>query len=248
MTSRRLGRVLIAILLAPVMSALASDEPRPPIKTIGIVSDLGDKVAVQHIGFMAFSNSRVVQDVPDWAIDAHVTSALSDALKASYDLKAVNFPRGGIAPELGRMWHSPSPDDNMRSNSKPADGQPIDAYVVAWPFRLEVYPTNQTIEGIGLLTQGPTSRLYISVMVSLVDGHTYKAIDQCVARVKERSFWNPDEHFMTKIEGYDDMTSFDFDAMTPEQQQTVQAGLKQMLTLGMANCASDLKLVPSASR
>ena len=73
--SRWLHRAFIAIMLAPIMSAVASNEPLPPIKTVGIVSDLGDKVAIQHIGFMVFSNSRVVQDVPDWAIDAHVTSA-----------------------------------------------------------------------------------------------------------------------------------------------------------------------------
>jgi hypothetical protein len=235
-----LGLFAAALLSLASPGAPAAD--RPPIKTVGIVADVGDKVALQHIGFMVFSNARNVQDVPDWASDAHIAAALSEGLKGRYELRPVDYPRGEIAPELGRFLDDPDPEDNMRAKARPKDGEPIDAYLVVWPSRSEIYPTNQMVEGIGLLTQGSTARFYISLRVSLLDGATFKEIDTCMARVRDVSFWNPDKHFMNDApDGYDDIETFD--AMTPEQKQTMQTSLKQMLTDGMNYCLRDLKLV-----
>ncbi len=236
-----LARLVAAVVLivAPPAAVFAAD--RPPIKTIGVVSDVGDKVALQHIGFMVFSNSLSVQDVPDWAIDAHIGTVLSEGLRSRYELRAVDFPRGEIAPELGGFLNDPSPDDNMRAKARSKDGQPIDAYVVVWPGRSEIYPTNQMVEGVGLLTRGNTARFYMSLRVSLLDGTTFEEIDTCLARVRDVSFWNPDMHFMNEApDGFDDIETFD--AMTPEQKQTMQTTLKQMLTDGMNYCLRDLKL------
>ena len=239
---RALTCFFAAALVSQAMPTPAVAADRPPIKSVGIVSDVGDKVALQHIGFMVFSNSRTVQDVPDWAIDAHIAATLGDGLKGRYELRPVDFPRGEIAPELGRFLDDPDPEDNMRAKSKPKDGQPIDAYIVVWPRRSELYPTNQVVEGIGLLTQGSTARFYISLRVSLLDGTSFKEIDTCFARVRDISFWNPDKHFMNDApEGYDDIETLD--AMTPDQKQTMQTALKQMLTEGMTFCLRDLKLV-----
>ncbi len=240
--SRTPAGLFAAALLSVATLAPAPAADRPPIKTVGIVADVGDKVALQHIGFMVFSNARNVQDVPDWAIDAHIAASLSEGLKGRYELRPVDYPRGEIAPELGRFLDDPDPEDNMRAKARPKDGEPIDAYLVVWPSRSELYPTNQMVEGIGLLTQGSTARFYISLRVSLLDGATFKEIDTCMARVRDVSFWNPDKHFMNDApDGYDDIETFD--AMTPEQKQTMQTSLKQMLTDGMNYCLRDLKLV-----
>lgn len=239
--SRTQTAILTGAFIAAGIFNPASAKDRPPINSIGIVSDIGDKVALQHIGFMVFSNSLTVQNVPDWAIDAHIAAALSEGLQSRYTLRGVDFPRGGIAPDLGGFLNDPSPEDNMRAKAKPTDGQPIDAYLVVWPLRREVYPTNQRVEGIGLLTQGSTARLFMSVRVSLLSGQNFEEIDTCLARARDVSFWNPDASYMTDIKGFDDIETFD--AMTPEQKQTMQSGLKEMLTAGMAYCLKDLKLV-----
>lgn len=235
------ARLFVAALLCAVTLTPALAAERAPIKTIGIVSDVGDKVHHKHIGFMVFSNKDTVHDVPDWAIDAHITTALSNGLKERYELKPVDFPRGTIAPALDDPFDAPDPEDTMRANAKPAGGASVDAYVVAWPTLDNVYGTNQHVQGIGLLTRGGRAMLYLAVRVTLLDGRTFEEIDSCGARIRDRSFWNPDESTMNKAPEFEDAESFD--ALTPEQKQTMQTGLKQMLTDGMNYCLRDLKLV-----
>ena len=78
MTNRRCYRYSAVLALALVAGgaggAFACE--RPPIKSIGIVSDIGDKVRLQHIGFMVFGNSLVEKDMPEWQIDAFMTGEL----------------------------------------------------------------------------------------------------------------------------------------------------------------------------
>ncbi|MBP6010968.1 MAG: hypothetical protein KBA31_01970 [Alphaproteobacteria bacterium] len=234
--ARFIAALLCAVTLMPAQAA-----DRAPIKTIGIVSDVGDKVHHKHIGFMVFSNKEAALDVPDWAIDAHITTALSDGLRERYELKPVEFPRGTIAPVLDDPFDAPDPEDTMRANAKPTGGASVDAYVVAWPTLSDVYGTNQNVQGIGLLTQGGRAMLYLAVRVTLLDGSTFKEIDSCSARMRDRSFWNPEKSTMNEVPDFEDVESLD--ALTPEQKQTMQAGLKQMLTDGMTYCLRDLKLV-----
>jgi hypothetical protein len=239
--SRGIRAVAIAISATFVVGAVSARD-LPPITNVGVVSDVGDKIYLQHIGFMVFSNKRTPIDVPDWGMDAHITGAIEAALKERYTLRAVDFPRGKIAPELGglALFDGPSPDKNMRENAKPANGETIDAYVVVWPFRREVYPTNQQVEGIGLLTQGERARLYTSLMVTLLEGHTFKEIDTCAVKIRPTSFGSPDGSYMNEA---NDLFAESYEAMTPEQKQKLEQGLKAMVSDGVAYCLRDLKLL-----
>ena len=80
MTKGRQHRYIAALALAFALVAGVAGgafaRERPPIKSIGIVSDIGDKVRLQHIGFMVFGNSLVEKDIPEWRIDAFMTGEL----------------------------------------------------------------------------------------------------------------------------------------------------------------------------
>jgi hypothetical protein len=236
---RRTGAVVLALALA---ASASSARDLPPIKTVGVVSDVGDKIRIQHIGVMVFSNKLTVVDVPEWAIDAHVTSAIETWLKERYALRPVDFPRGGIAPDLGgfAVFTGPSPEDNMRAKARPANGEPIDAYIVVWPHRRDVYPTNQQVEGLGLLTQRSRARMYIAFMVTLLDGKTFDEIDDCGVRVRPTSFGEPDASYMNEA---NELFAESYEAMTPEQKHKLEQGLKAMVNDGIAYCLRDLKLL-----
>jgi hypothetical protein len=230
------------VLLITFATVQAEAKDLPPIKTLGVVSDMGDKVRLQHIGFMVFSNKLVVAEFPEWQIDAHINGVIETALKDRYEFRAVDFPKGQIAPELGGIQLSgPSPEKNMRAHAKPANGEAIDAYLVVWPHRREVYPTNQQVESIGLLTQGKTARLYIAFVVTLLDARTFEEIDACGAMANKRDFWNPDRSYMNVAP---DLYTESFEALTPEQKQALEQRLKQMVSDGLTHCLRDLKLMP----
>lgn len=229
----------VALVLVAGMAGGAIARERPPIKSIGIVSDIGDKVRLQHIGFMVFGNSLVEKDMPEWQIDAFMTGELEAALKGRYELRAVTFAKGSIAPDLApKLFSGPSPDKNLQANAKPADGQPIDAYVVLWPHRGEVYPTNQYVTGLGLLTQGGRASIYAKVAITLVDGRTFEEIDSCLLRVSD------DSTDINRMRKRDDLNVESFEAMTPEQMQGFEQGVKALLRDGLNFCLGDTKLVP----
>ena len=235
-------RTTLLITLFAAILNVASAKDLPPIKTVGVVSDVGDKIHFQHIGFMVFSNSKADIDVPDWKIDAYIANTLETILRDRYSLGAVNFPRGGIAPDPEpSLFDNPSPEKNMRANATPANGQPLDAYVVVWPVAHEVYPTNQRVDGLGILTQGGRTRLFSAIAVSLLDGRTFETIDDCWARANPKEFFgDPDGTYMTEVK---DLDVESYDAMTTEQKQRVRQELMRMLNDGLAYCMRDLKLV-----
>lgn len=238
-----LAAVFASSLLASLAPPAAFARDLPPIKTVGIVSDLGDKIRLQHIGFMVFSNKLTEGEFPDWRMDAHIAGVLEAGLKERFELRAVDFPKGKIAPDLEdiSLFEGSSPEDNMRANAKPANGEPPDAYLVVWPSRRQVYPTNQFVEGLGLLTQASRARTYMAIAVTLLDGRTFEEIDTCAARVRPVSFGEPDGSYMNVTP---ELFAESFEAMTPEQKKALEEGLKKMLDDGLAYCLRDLKLVP----
>lgn len=234
------ARIFSAALAAMLILCTADARERPPIKTIGIVSDVGDKVRLQHIGFTVFTNSVAESDIPEWKLDAFITAEIEGALKARYELRPVTFAKGSIAPDLTpKLFDSPSPEDNVRADAKPADGRPIDAYVVVWPSTRGVIPTNQTVQGVGLLTQSDYAWIYAAVRVSLIDAGTFEEIDSCLLKVPGHTT-NDNE----MREARDLYVEKSLDAMTPEQKQKFEQGLKGLLHDGLAYCLGDVKLTP----
>ena len=235
----RAGLALALIVSAVVGTAQARE--RPSIKSVGIISDLGDMIHVQHIGFMAFSNSLVDVDLSDWQIDNFITADLEAALKDHYDLHGVSFDKGSIRPDLeGLFWTGPSPRKNVRDHASPADGQPIDAYLVVWPFKRDLaYPSNQHVEGLGLLT-GHDALLFAGVALTLVDGRTFDEIGECWLKAPM-----PGHDVTSYLRRADELKDVEsVDAMTAAQKQAFERGMKDFLRDGLNYCLEDLKLAP----
>lgn len=238
MMSVRLSLCVVVSALAVALSGQALARDLPPIKTVGVASDVGDKIALTHIGFMVFSNKRSEAEFPDWQLDAFIAGEIEAALKQRYELRAVTFAKGSIAPDLSpQLFGHPSPDENLRDHATPEGGTPVDAYVAVWPRSAQVFSTNQYVTGVGLLTRGGRASIYAALAVTLVDGRTFEEIDFCWPRIKDGDIDN-----MRAREDLEDVESFD--AMTPEQKQGLQQGLKDLVRDGLSYCLRDLKLTP----
>ena len=234
------ARILSCLLTITLIAGVAAARERPPIKTVGVISDVGDKVRLQHIGFTVFTNFVAESDFPDWTLDAFITAEIETALKARYELHPVTFAKGSIAPDLKpRLFHDPNPEDNVRANARPADGQPLDAYVVVWPSTRGVIPTNQFVQGVGLLTRSSYAWIYAVVRVSLIDGNTFEEIDTCLLKVPGRT---TDDNEMR--EARDLYVEKSLDEMTPDQRKRFEDGVKGLLHDGLAYCLTDVKLLP----
>ena len=237
--SRRIERSALPLLLvftfSSGMASLARD--LPPIKTVGIIADAGNKISWKHIGFMAFSNEQNYLEFSGWQVDETLKAELESALKASYSLRPVTFTKGTIRPDIEKFsWHLPSPKENVREHATLSDGQPLDAYLVVSPWKSEIFGTNQAVSGLGIVTKGNGTYLHAALELSLVDGHTFEDIDSCRLETPDVDI----NHMLTR----EDLDAESYDAMTSEQKQAFEKGLKDFVHDGLAYCLKEMKLVP----
>lgn len=231
-----IARSVFVVAGALLAMGAAEGRERPVIRSIGVISDVGNKITWKHIGFTVFTNEEAQLEFPGWQVDADVTGMLEAALKSRYELHRVTFAPGSIAPNNDDyFWTLPSPDENLRTHAPPADG-PIDAYLVVWPRKSDLYPVNQYVSGLGIITMGGTARLFAMIAVTLVDARTFKEIDFCWPETRDSDTWRTRER--------KDLNAESFEAMTPEQKQAFEQGLRDFVHEGLANCLNDLKLLP----
>lgn len=229
--------VVVISAFPAVIEAVARD--LPPIRTIGVISDVGNRFSVIHIGFMAFTNAEGGFDTPEWKIDDFVMNELQTTLANRFEFHKVNYQSGSIAPNLDdSFWSAPNPKDNVRDHATPSDGQPVDAYLVVWPWRHDLYPVRQNVQGLGLLTMGGYADIFVALRVTLVDGRTFKEIDDCGMRMprdkRGRDFdtWSHKEFYVEKPE-----------QLTAEQRAQLEPATKEAVRAGIAYCLDDLKLM-----
>ena len=88
--------VLFCILVCVVASAWVGAAASPKgIRSIGIVSAVGDRFYVRKVGLMAFGNDTKEFPIDSWRIDDLVVSKARGLLSKSYDVRAVTYRRAG---------------------------------------------------------------------------------------------------------------------------------------------------------
>ncbi|MEQ1753466.1 MAG: hypothetical protein ABL973_04975 [Micropepsaceae bacterium] len=229
---------LTAFLTGTGFPVFAGD--KPPIKTIAVISDLGDQFTVKHVGFMVFSNSEGRIDVSDWKTDDYVNSLIAKALTPTFELKGVSFEKGSIASDKqGTFFTRKDTGDLVRDNAKPTNGQPVDAYLVVAPFGHDVGLTNQIVQGLGFLTWGSSADIYSAIGFYLIDGNSFSRIDFCHPEApddeqgRERDMWKHPEFAVEKAND-----------VSPEMMPKLESATKHALEQGIAFCLRDMKLIP----
>lgn len=229
---------LMAFVTCVGFPAFAGD--KPAIKTIAVISDLGDQFTVKHMGFMVFSNSDGQIDVSDWKTDDYVNSLVAKALTPAFELKAVSFEKGSIGSDKkGNFFTRKDTGELVRDNAKPTSGQPVDAYVVVAPFGHEVGLTNQIVQGLGFLTWGSSADIYSAIGFYVIDGKTFDRIDFCHPEApddeqgRDSDMWKHPEFAIEKTND-----------VSPEMMPKLEAATKHALEQGIAFCLRDMKLIP----
>ncbi len=238
---------LVALLVALAAGAATAADERPPIRTIGIVADWSDYVYYIHTGFASKREQR--SSIPQWQMDKYLAGEFETALKQKYELRPVTFAKGSIAPnpEEMLMWSLPSPKESLRKHAKPANGEPVDAYVVIWPFIWEWTAMDTHVVGPGLLTSSGSmfpgrngAWVYATGVISVVDGRTFEDVDECPLDSDSAAFATT-KGFARRA---DDLNVDGLEKLTPEQGQKMEAAIKALMRDEIAYCLRKLKLLP----
>ena len=231
--------LLIALLAAP---ANADDT----IKSVGIISAIGDTMTKQHVGLMVFGNTDEKEAIDSWQVDEFVISEISAALAGQYEIKPVSYAKTDfIAHQKGIVVDSDFDGEASIKHVAPEPGKEPDAYIIVTKAFSDDYigQTNQHLFGVGLYEHRDRNQaIYVSYEVNVVDGHTLKYmtdryphgfLDFGVTGDYDRMVYR--EASGLWADGF---------VMTPEQKLRAQETLKSALREGIAKALKDFGFKP----
>ena len=178
------ARVLVlgvAVLFVGAAAATAKPIDLSGIRTIGVISDIGQHVALSSMGLTAFSNSYDMIDSSNWGIDEKATGAIADLLRDHFAIRRIiadpvafsTLPKPGF---LERPDQVQVPVEELVSRLTDRDG--IDAYLVCYPMRAED-PLNGVLSGVGVFRRGGLGErftLHAFFDCDLIDARTNKTL------------------------------------------------------------------------
>lgn len=147
-------------------------------KTVGVVSAIGHKFALQKIGVTAFGNELNEVPIDSWGIDDAVANRVSALLGTRLAVKRISYPKGAFA-----AYESPSAftdssaalQDIVRTIS---GSQKHDLYIVVTRAGVPFGSTNQAVAGLGMVEAAgainpDNVHLYAVTTVHVYDGRTF---------------------------------------------------------------------------
>ena len=131
-----------AVLKAPATGAL---------KTIGLISIIGDTFTVKNNGVTVFGNEAQEIAVPQWKVDDSVAAKVGSILKKNFRIKRIAVPAGAYKKYETSLRGIDYRERQHRLVKDFAASQKCDYYLLVAPGGSVVGSTNQGVGGLGLL-------------------------------------------------------------------------------------------------
>jgi hypothetical protein len=187
-------RIILCVGLAVasvVLSAAAAFETRATrlqaIKSVGIISAIGDEMNVTQAGLTGLNNPGRSVSIRSWGLDELIVQQATTLLSGRFRVQAVSYPRAAfaairesaVAPV--NLIRSDPFKALIRTNVSP---QGLDAYIVITPAKSKL-GSGRNVEGIGfaqyralLESYGLIHALY---EIRVIDGKTFDVIEKRAA-------------------------------------------------------------------
>jgi hypothetical protein len=189
----RCASVAAVIVLALSGGASAMFESRDTklqaVKTVGIISAIGDQFTLARAGLTGLDNSSRSFTISSWGLDDLIVQQATAALSGRFQVKPVSYQRAVFASieespikavELVRG------DPFKKLVKTEVSPQGLDAYIVITKAQANIGGgRGRKVEGIGLVTYRAVlesySQLYALYEIRIVDGKTFDMIEKMAA-------------------------------------------------------------------
>ena len=171
-----LGLGLAGCATAPTQVA---PEAASKVKTVGVISAIGDSLNYEQVAITAFSNDLFVKPAREYGIDAYVNDLIARALGKRYEVRPVKYDPVAFAPD--KVSFSEDSDEALgkivRAQAMPND---LDAYVVVLSASSGIDVTNQVASGLGIARRAMAFYhlhwAHALYGIAVVDGHSGKVL------------------------------------------------------------------------
>ena len=220
------------------------------VKTIGIVSAIGDKFTFTQSGLTGVDNAPRSVSIEGWGIDEQIVARATAVLGQSFQVQTLSYPRDPFSapertsaiPVAALLRENPFKredpfKESIRSHVLP---QGLDAYVVITKATLKYGPRGIPISGIGLIKHSTlldsSAIVHALYVVRVIDGHTFRTIDKKSA--------DPVENSVIRLAG----PSRTLDAAAvpqisdPLQDESLKAAVADLINRSLEPTLRDLRL------
>jgi len=218
------------------------------IKTIGIISAIGDEFSIQHQGVTVLSDNSSTGSIPEWNLDEFAREAAGELLAQRYAVLKVNYDPSPFIQEAADRRGTNRVGEIVRGT---ANGNGPDAYLVlqaVWQ-RNPVNPTGRgDFRGVGLYSHSTiigtqVVSIYADYYVSVVDGRTFQVVAESPAVVERDDLMIKERSPPAKrVEG--SWWADTIDALTVQQKAQLSDAYRQVIRQSLPVTLRDMKLIP----
>ena len=249
----------VAGMIAMAACATGPKEPVTGLKSIGVVSALGEHFDMLSIGTTVFNNSDGVGDISDWKINDLVIESVNAELRGRYDLVAVDYPSAEINAEARDKFTGAWIEDTkskisemLRDKLKPSSGSAPDAYLIilpaSYPTAFRGYPTFVDVGMYSSSLLGDRrSYIYVSAQMALVDARTFAVLRKQGLR---STYQSADMTKRYKNDGFpywridSSVWARDFDSLTEAQKAAIKTAVENYVKDATPNTLHMIGLIP----
>ena len=180
-----------ALAAGPTAAGPATFEKLAHVRTVGVISTIGQAFILQFIGVMRFSNKEKPLPIDDWRIDEHIEARLKSELGGRFTFKPIEYDPRLFALPKSSIGLISRPTATRAVKDLPDQG--VDAFILVTPsWRTDGrFYISALCGGLGIyrLNTGhvEASVIHAFYQVTVVDAKTRKVLAQRLAEIPEKA-------------------------------------------------------------
>jgi hypothetical protein len=235
--------IAIAILLVLSSGAHALFETRDAklksVKTVGIISAIGDQFTFAKAGLTGLNNSPRTVPIASWGLDDLIAQQVTEALSVRFQVQPVTYSRAIFATTK----ESPITAVNLvrgdpfkKLVQTEVSPQGLDAYIVITKAKAYFGGGSRKVEGVGLIRYSTVLEsfdlLHALYEIRVIDGKTFDIIEKFAAGPLDNaaSFRLPGPSLLVD-------TGFD------ERDENLHRAVADLVVRSLPNTLSDMHLI-----
>jgi hypothetical protein len=215
------------------------DQKLRSVKTIGIISAIGDQFTLARAGLTGLGNSSRSVSIASWGLDDLIAQRVGEALSIRFQVQPVTYRRATFAAIQESVIAAVDlvrgdPFKNLVKAEVSPQG--LDAYIVITKAKAGFGGGDRKVEGVGLITYSTVlesfSLLHALYEIRVIDGRTFDVIEKLAA--------GPfDDASSVRLAG----PSLVIDATFDQPDETLHRATVDLLIGSLPNTLSNLHLV-----
>ena len=180
--------VVLAVSVSGCANFANGETKLQAVKTVGIVSAVGDQMSFATAGLTGLNNSTQSFQIGSWGLDDLIVQQATTALNGRFQVQPVSYNRSAFAA----IKDSPVAAVNLvrgdpfkKLVQTEVSPQGLDAYIVITKAKSNFGGGGRKVEGIGFITYGTLLSSYNQIHalyeIRVFDGKTFDVIEKMAA-------------------------------------------------------------------